>query len=1079
MNWPGATPNSFINSPVNPVYSHPSASHSPGGIPNLTHWSGGATVSDPSSNAAPGSGVMVPNSYNQLPGNSSSHPYHHNGGSLNHHPTPAVHPSSFSSSGSPMINSNLPLEASSAGVTPTTPNISNQNYLANQSSYSDPHSHHVPGSGHSNPQNHGASTPAGSQAGSPGSLVGGASDIVSNASTSVPNNSNSNGKRARSSVLKKSSAQEGSLKSSNLNNSSHNNLDKKKRMKQDHGPNSPIATPGKLSLNGLQSIPNSRTPSISTPPPTVPPGPTSNSRQSIDLADQPSPGVHLSSYSAQPSPAGGAIAELVPHPVLSSNVSGIPGALLEKRDPNSVVLSPKPPTAPQVSNTSHQPTPNQFAPRASTPVGSAPSASGNNLGLNSSHPSGSPFKGRAASTQFETAQSNGAVVQAYSKPINQPSRTEYVPLCKQTDHSGGWDLREADEIYNFRMTSKPRRTLDDLGLVDVHSLVMSLKSRIGSEVAYALNTLTVIGPHLKLFREENSGNLGILSMPLPMCEDLLEELLDLLDDVAFKSNVTCESDRQDQPLTDDPSSSGFCHMIAHAIDEAARLLPLDLSIEDSEDSDEDSDLRPPIGQVEIIFSILNILRSFGMTEESGQYIGRTARSVSLLTDLCELGNPKSKILRQSLRLTTLDKLRIKREALQILSDVGHGIDLEEQSDHTVLALLRIVLFFLSDSPHQIDRSPFEGEGNYGLKAGQEVNLTTQLRLRSLSIVPSHVDAAMSLMSKVGTLDGNRRRIEESLSNSKSGFVLEQLIETLTKLIPVTGEEMLLVVSEDETRMRAEILAMALFNLVNLNPSGTVTEMEDRWRRRSMLMRSLVRTIGRFLVLGDDQVSTIISMKAIAMQVLIERLVETIRVLIEQAESNPSSKGISKLSFRSYRTGKSLDEPIHWFGGGFEDDESVKEIGSSLIIQDEADDEDDRSSNGSKIRLLPKVSIDSHLRELRKGHVENSDESEQGTNRRASSDRRNSSKNSILTNHHPPPTTSQLLGGGKNGLTGGSIRWRSELIKMLGGIGMNINLSALNNNNPNNSHHHPNHPNHGPIGCLISPNLFDLFLKILD
>jgi hypothetical protein len=576
---------------------------------------------------------------------------------------------------------------------------------------------------------------------------------------------------------------------------------------------------------------------------------------------------------------------------------------------------------------------------------------------------------------------------------------------------------------------------------------MSLKSRIGSEVTYALNTLTLLGPSLKLFREDNSGNLGVISMPLAMCEDLLEELLDLLEDVAFKPNWNDDDD--DQVWTDEQPVNGFYDMMSQAVDEDARPPPKDLlPTVEADDSDEEGepDLRPPIGQVETIFSILNILRSFAMSDESAVHIGRTVRTTSLLIGLCEFGeNPKN--LRKSLRLTKLERLRIRREALQILSDVGHGIYLDEQPDRVVSALFRLVLFFLVDSPHQIDRTPFEGEGTIDIKTAQDIPPAIHQRLRSISAVPTHVDAAMSLISKVGTLDSNRRRIEESLCRTRTEWVVEELIETLTKMLPMTTEEVMMTIWEEDLRMRAEVMAMGLFNLVSLKPNSMAIPGDSRLKTRSMLMRALVRTLGRFLVPGEDHVSSTASSKALLIQILVERLVETMRVLVEQVDLTPSGAGFTPIAglFKGrprHQTSSFVEPPMNWFGGGFESDESEKEIGSSLVIQTSTNSLEEPEEEGlrNKVRLLPKLSQD--LRSEGEIH-------------------------------------SKVIGNlTLAGLSSGNlVRWRAEFIKMLAGIGGHFNRSSLNHL------HHLHYLNgssvDGSMGSLISPNTFSSLVKILD
>jgi hypothetical protein len=174
VNWTGVPSNSFSTSPATAVYNQSNIpSQSPGGTGQLASWNGaaGQTLSQ---NAAHGSTVLVPNLYNPPTNNHGNSQYANTGGFFNHQSASGPHSASFSSSGSPMMNTNLSLGSASMGVTPTTPQIANKN-LAINPSHQDPNT--LPG-GPNNPAN-GAMSPGGSQAGSPGSLVGGNSESVS------------------------------------------------------------------------------------------------------------------------------------------------------------------------------------------------------------------------------------------------------------------------------------------------------------------------------------------------------------------------------------------------------------------------------------------------------------------------------------------------------------------------------------------------------------------------------------------------------------------------------------------------------------------------------------------------------------------------------------------------------------------------------------------------------------------------------------------------------------------------------------------------------------------------------------
>lgn len=76
---------------------------------------------------------------------------------------------------------------------------------------------------------------------------------------------------------------------------------------------------------------------------------------------------------------------------------------------------------------------------------------------------------------------------------------------------------------------------------------MSLKSRLGSEVAYALNALTLISLTVRQSASDQQG----LAFPLAACGELFDELLDLLEETAF--GALDESDDDDKKGATDSS----------------------------------------------------------------------------------------------------------------------------------------------------------------------------------------------------------------------------------------------------------------------------------------------------------------------------------------------------------------------------------------------------------------------------------------------------------------------------------------------------------------------------------------------
>lgn len=127
------------------------------------------------------------------------------------------------------------------------------------------------------------------------------------------------------------------------------------------------------------------------------------------------------------------------------------------------------------------------------------------------------------------------VIPGTSQPVGPPAppqkhKIEYLPIRRDVHTHGGWDLSLIESQYAPAMLSRGRpRTLRELGLVDVQGLIMSLRSRLDFEVSYALNTLLILSAGV--------GAAPSYQFQLAACEDLVEELLDLLEESSFRGKA--------------------------------------------------------------------------------------------------------------------------------------------------------------------------------------------------------------------------------------------------------------------------------------------------------------------------------------------------------------------------------------------------------------------------------------------------------------------------------------------------------------------------------------------------------------
>lgn len=119
-------------------------------------------------------------------------------------------------------------------------------------------------------------------------------------------------------------------------------------------------------------------------------------------------------------------------------------------------------------------------------------------------------------------------------------KIEYHPLVRTLDTVGGVDLTLLDKALEPVLTGRGirARSTHELGTVDITDLILSLRSRLEVEVGYALSLLQILS-----LGDRTPGGLQ-----LAPCEDLLEELLSLLEDLVYGSFPTKKVADKADPL---------------------------------------------------------------------------------------------------------------------------------------------------------------------------------------------------------------------------------------------------------------------------------------------------------------------------------------------------------------------------------------------------------------------------------------------------------------------------------------------------------------------------------------------------
>ncbi|KAK1020507.1 hypothetical protein LTR33_018920, partial [Friedmanniomyces endolithicus] len=110
----------------------------------------------------------------------------------------------------------------------------------------------------------------------------------------------------------------------------------------------------------------------------------------------------------------------------------------------------------------------------------------------------------------------------------EPQDSNYMPHFHPVEHDGGFDIPVLQELGNVISRAIPTMpTIDEMGVIDMRAITLSLACGIHAEVRYALDALVIISKDERIHFE------------LEKCEDLMDvivdcagEQLDLLSDAA-------------------------------------------------------------------------------------------------------------------------------------------------------------------------------------------------------------------------------------------------------------------------------------------------------------------------------------------------------------------------------------------------------------------------------------------------------------------------------------------------------------------------------------------------------------------
>ncbi|ORZ00819.1 hypothetical protein BCR43DRAFT_485855 [Syncephalastrum racemosum] len=254
----------------------------------------------------------------------------------------------------------------------------------------------------------------------------------------------------------------------------------------------------------------------------------------------------------------------------------------------------------------------------------------------------------------------------------------YMPKTRNVETYGGVDLKYFDKFDIKPLIPHS----SELGNVDIHALIMSLKSGLKMEVTNALNIMSVVTAQ------------QMMPLTLSFCEDLVDVLLDYLEADILRTGMDYD-DHEETPsprkkraarsVEDDYTYSELFDM---SLDEMKSLIP---TLENTT-----SDLWLSLRERSLC--IFNILRNLSFMPDNMEYLAKHSRFVDIMARIVVAINESSDVFESDawfVGVRRMDTLDFRKSVLIILSNISMLMVLRRRWAE---AFLELIHDFISHGP---------------------------------------------------------------------------------------------------------------------------------------------------------------------------------------------------------------------------------------------------------------------------------------------------------------------------------------------------------------------------------------------
>lgn len=408
-----------------------------------------------------------------------------------------------------------------------------------------------------------------------------------------------------------------------------------------------------------------------------------------------------------------------------------------------------------------------------------------------------------------------------SRPRQQPSRRriEYIPLAREVESYGGRDLKMIGNEMASLPQRRPLRHINDWGCVDIETLTLSIRSRLSTELSYALTTLSL----LSTMKGQTQGS----GFPIFQCVDLLDEVLDLFEEKAFGGAEDLPEPEDNPHIT---TQRELVNLLYEVESEPFAVL-------EHRQGSKDPALGPLQRPATIILAISNIIRNLSTIPDNVDFLSRHERLLDIMLRACSVTHSTDSS---------------PPHATSSVLSLGDLVTLRKDTLYTLVNLSPLVQFSFSGTPSKttlrMANRTFRLIASYLVDPNDAVSPVACVQL--IGIPPSGnlkppllPDIALEVFTRLSQLDTNRLVFAKAVPQSSMWSLLVALVHRL----PLVDTDFHLMAREMWLSYLEKNI-MAIYSLAFLAPPEFKKKVKAD--RSLGFLSIMLRIVQKFLINGS-------------------------------------------------------------------------------------------------------------------------------------------------------------------------------------------------------------------------------------